>query len=138
MVLMMMMMFMKMSMTMMMMLFMMMMRLLLMLMIMLHNVVIHESSTVFFDALNLTSKMVFLCFYRFLCDIGAIYYLCFFIFRHASVSNLVTSVSSLFLIQDVRLVRLDLSTLKHQDFSVSYLIYPSILQIHYSPGCDTC
>ena len=103
-----------------------------------HNVVIHESSTVFFDALNLTSKMVFLCFYRFLCDIGAIYYLCFFIFRHASVSNLVTSVSSLFLIQDVRLLRLDLSTLKHQDFSVSYLIYPSMLQIHYSPGCDTC
>ena len=40
---------------------------------------------------------------------------------------------ALFLSRDVRLVRLDLSILNHQDFSHSYLIFPSMLQVHYSP-----
>ena len=40
---------------------------------------------------------------------------------------------ALFLSRDVRLVRLDLSILNHQDFSHSYLIFPSMLQIRYSP-----
>ena len=40
---------------------------------------------------------------------------------------------ALFLSPDVRLVRLDLSILNHQDFSHSYLIFPSMLQIHFTP-----
>ena len=40
---------------------------------------------------------------------------------------------ALFLSRDVRLITLDLFTPNHQDFSNSYLIFPSMLQIHYSP-----